>query len=44
MDRGFVSEKASSHETMDGKNNVQVYTLDQKRKAALADVDNAKFS
>lgn len=44
MDRGYISEKASTS-SMDGKQLGGVaVTLDQRRKAALAEVDNANFS
>ncbi|KAI5122557.1 hypothetical protein M0805_005284 [Coniferiporia weirii] len=43
MDRGYVSEKASSHGSV-SKQNQAGYTLDQRRRAALAEVDNARFS
>ena len=41
MDKGYNVEKTSSHGS-DPKN--VAYTLDQRRRAALAEVDNAKFS
>ncbi|EJD06711.1 phosphate permease [Fomitiporia mediterranea MF3/22] len=44
MDRSYISEKESSHGSVGAKGNANAYTLDQRRRAALADVDNAKFS
>ncbi|KAH8118097.1 phosphate permease [Phellopilus nigrolimitatus] len=44
MDRGYISEKTSSRGSVDPKINQAVYTLDQRRRAALAEVDNASFS
>lgn len=41
MDKGYNVEKTSSHGS-DPKN--VAYTLDQRRRAALAEVDNASFS
>ena len=44
MDKEFSSsEKASSHDGIDVKHNGSM-TLDERRRAALAEVDNASFS
>ncbi|THG97084.1 hypothetical protein EW145_g7675 [Phellinidium pouzarii] len=42
MDKGYISEKGSSHGSVNP--NPAGYTLDQRRRAALAEVDNASFS
>jgi len=45
MDKGYPSEKDSSHGSVGGKGvHNAAFTLDQRRRAALAEVDNAAFS
>ena len=45
MDKGYPSEKDSSHGSIGPKGaHNAAYTLDQRRRAALAEVDNATFS
>ena len=40
----YAVEKASTSSDSEQKGHVVAYTLDEKRRAALAEVDNAKFS
>lgn len=45
MDKGYPSEKDSSHGSVGAKGvHNAAFTLDQRRRAALAEVDNASFS
>ena len=40
----FAVDKASTSSDSDPKGPAPAYTLDEKRRAALAEIDNAKFS